>query len=425
MRKMLSARKIIFYAFLILFIKVDKGFCFDLNNIAMHGFLSQGYLKTDENNYMAHTEDGTFQFNEFGLNFTSTLTDDLRVGIQLFGRDLGHSGNDEVTVDWAYGDYRWKDWLGVRFGKMKLDYGLYNEIREIDFLRTSIFLPNAVYNESWREELTSIKGLGIYGEIPTTGLGNFIYSFQIGALTLDPDSASANVLEQYIQRFGITTDINNYNSNYSYTYGACWETPLEGLRLKLSGEETQGLEMTGPAKGVLPADLNRNGIIEPGEGIPVNNFSYETDISRFMVASAEYQQGNLLLAAEYIDADNKIVLDFGNGIRNRKSAPWTGWYVSGSYRINSLLALGLSYSEFKQDTNDKHGKLKEAQGRNYFESWMNTWSAFARFDISRNWVLKLETSYNDGWTTHNPQDNPPEDVGQYWWLFAAKATVSF
>lgn len=404
MRNTLKTKMFLLSAFLLFVIHSDKGFCFDLNKTAIHGFLSQGYLKTDENNYLAHTEEGTFQFNEFGLNFTTALTDDLRVGIQFFGRDLGYAGNDEVTVDWVYGDYRWKDWMGVRFGKMKLDYGLYNEAREIDLIRTSIFLPNSVYNESWREELSNIKGLGIYGEIPTSGIGNFSYSFQIGTLTLDPDGTSANVLEQYVKRIGVTTDIDNYDCDYSYTYAVSWETPLEGLRLKLSGEETKGLEMTGPANGVLPADMNRNGIIEPGEGMPVNKIRYHSDLSRFIVASAEYQIGDFLMAAEYIDADNKIGLDFGNGIRSNRSAPWAGWYVSGSYRLNSLLALGLAYSEFKQDTNDKHGKLKEARGGNYFESWLNTWSVFARFDISRNWVLKFETSYNDGWTTHNPQD---------------------
>ena len=65
------------------------------------------------------TEDGTFEFNEFGINFGKELTDKLRVSIQFFSKDLGSYGNNKVVLDYAFGDYRWKDWLGVRAGLLK------------------------------------------------------------------------------------------------------------------------------------------------------------------------------------------------------------------------------------------------------------------------------------------------------------------
>ena len=82
--------------------------------VQIHGFLSQGYLKSSANNYLADTEDGTFQFNEFGINFTTDLADGLHMGMQLFARDLGSLGNDDVIIDWAYADYFYKSWLGIR-----------------------------------------------------------------------------------------------------------------------------------------------------------------------------------------------------------------------------------------------------------------------------------------------------------------------
>ena len=39
----------------------------------MHGFLSQGYLKSDANNFLAETKDGTFEFREYGLNVSAVL----------------------------------------------------------------------------------------------------------------------------------------------------------------------------------------------------------------------------------------------------------------------------------------------------------------------------------------------------------------
>ena len=35
---------------------------------------------------------------EVGLNFTKSLTEDLRVGVKLFARDLGPIGNDSRAV---------------------------------------------------------------------------------------------------------------------------------------------------------------------------------------------------------------------------------------------------------------------------------------------------------------------------------------
>ncbi len=60
------------------------------HEVDIHGFISQGYIKSSEYNYIvSDSEDGSFQFNEFGINFTSNLTDDIHMGMQLIARDLG------------------------------------------------------------------------------------------------------------------------------------------------------------------------------------------------------------------------------------------------------------------------------------------------------------------------------------------------
>jgi len=98
------------------------------DNLQIHGFASQGVLKTSANNYLSpDSRRGTADFNEFGLNVSDRVTPDLTVGLQLFARDLGNQGNDTLTLDWAYGDYHWRDWLGLRAGKIRLPLGLYNE----------------------------------------------------------------------------------------------------------------------------------------------------------------------------------------------------------------------------------------------------------------------------------------------------------
>ena len=80
----------------------------DLGNFTLdiHGFLSQGYLQSDHNNFLADTEEGTFEFREYAINASSNLTDQLRIGAQLFGRDFGDFGNDEIVLDWGFADFR-------------------------------------------------------------------------------------------------------------------------------------------------------------------------------------------------------------------------------------------------------------------------------------------------------------------------------
>jgi len=116
-----------------------------LGGIDIHGLISQGFLKSDDNNFLANdSEDGTFQYNDMGINFSKKLTEQIRLGLQLFARDLGDIGNDDVELDWAFADYRWKDWLGLQVGKIKFPHGLYGETRDIDALRTNILLPQHV-----------------------------------------------------------------------------------------------------------------------------------------------------------------------------------------------------------------------------------------------------------------------------------------
>ena len=109
-----SAGILIFIASLLISIHVfaDEE---DLSGVAIHGFISQGYMKsTDGNEYMTSgTDKGTFQFNEMGINFSKNVSDSLRIGTQLMAYDLGSFGNDEVLIDWAFADYNFNDYLNL------------------------------------------------------------------------------------------------------------------------------------------------------------------------------------------------------------------------------------------------------------------------------------------------------------------------
>ncbi len=144
--------------------------------VDVHGFISQGYLKSTGNNFLANTKYGTWEFTEIGINFGSYVTDELRIGMQLFARDLGALGNMDLELDWALGDYTVNDYLGIRVGRIKTPYGLYGETQDVDLVRTSILLPQSVYYLALRDILISFNGISLYGNI------DFLYIFYLFGL---------------------------------------------------------------------------------------------------------------------------------------------------------------------------------------------------------------------------------------------------
>ncbi|MGA3091113.1 MAG: hypothetical protein ABSD75_21095 [Terriglobales bacterium] len=55
---------------------------------------------------------GSLQWTDGAVSLTDSLTDKLRVGIQLHMYQLGQLGGPNIHVDWASGDYRVNDHLG-------------------------------------------------------------------------------------------------------------------------------------------------------------------------------------------------------------------------------------------------------------------------------------------------------------------------
>ena len=101
----------------------------DFEGIVVHGFVSQGFLFSSNNNYLSmKSTDGSPQWTDGAVSISDSLTDNLRVGIQLHMYQLGQFGGPNIQVDWASGDYRVNDYLGFRAGKVKTPLGLFKTI---------------------------------------------------------------------------------------------------------------------------------------------------------------------------------------------------------------------------------------------------------------------------------------------------------
>jgi len=385
----------------------------DMEGVDIHGFISQGYLHSTDNNWMGASENGTWQFNELGLNFTSMLTDRLRIGMQFFARDIGIIGNDEIIVDWAYADFHIKDWFGIRAGQMKNPMSLYNETRDIDFLRNSVFLPHPMYNEGARDSILQTKGIGIYGTIDARVIGLFRYLGLYGTTGIDVEGGSARFFEESataasLNMLGpgsgllsalIKGDITAFDVEQTYTISLDWQLPVEGLRIAGSFSRID-----------MKMDLSFS-----LAGTPFMQAPDTLMESEIWIASIEYMWYDLLLSAEFLRAYA------GYGLHMQ------GWYTMASYRLFDWFAFGIYYCEYYPDDSDKHGRAPGLIAD--YQAWTKTIAGFVRFDINENWLVKAEYQYNNGVSQLSRLDNLNNagfaSFDQYWDLLAFKVTFNF
>ncbi|MFZ5562504.1 MAG: hypothetical protein ACOZBW_00515 [Thermodesulfobacteriota bacterium] len=393
-----------------------------LDDINIHGFISQGYIQTtkDMNFLIKDSNKGSFEFNEMALNFSASPLDNLSMGVQLAAFDMGHIGNDEVQVDWAFGDYSFRDYLGVQAGIMKIPFGLYNDVRKIDMVRTSILLPTSVYPEWFREAFARIKGAGVYGTLP----GNISYQAMYGDVDIQKDGGLTDGMESLLSDLGMETA--DTDVDYAYAGKVQWDSPW-GLKLAASLYTMNKLEMAMAGTSYLPATPPLP------VGLPLSMTGVlHFEPLRMHVFSAEYMRDRLTLAGEYIEYD----LDFGINLTSNLDPAlsalmgipsWVGdkttmqgYYGSVSYRVLDQLELGTYYSELYYDKSDHGGdKFKVKFGRPNYDSWLKDICLSARYDISANWCAKVEAHLMDGTFLGYSA------TAKNWELYAAKLTYSF
>jgi hypothetical protein len=356
--------------------------------VETHGFVSQGFLySTHQNNYLARTSRGSFEFSEIGINFTKPLTDKLRAGVQLFARDLGPLGNYSAKADWFYLDYRWRDWLGFRAGRVKVPFGLYNDTSDIDAARVPVLLPQSVYPIQNRDFLLAQTGGELYGYLDLGRGGAFDYRLYGGSIFLETNNQP-----------GAPFQVSRLLNPYVVGARLMWEAPIQGLRL---GGSIQALE--------LDADLVT-------AATPPQRFQVQIP-AVLWVASLEYLASDWNAAVEYsrwhtsTQSSLPSVFPASSSVSERA-------YVMFTYRVSALFAPGIYYSVLFPNVSQRLGRAAQ----------QHDVALSARFDVNAHWLIKLEAHYMNGTAalTSALNDNrATTSLANDWALLALKTTAVF
>lgn len=382
----------------------------DVLGVDIHGFASQGFLLGTNNWPTSKTEKGTFGYNDFAINFSKELGDNLHLGIQFSALDRGAYGKDDVTIDWAYADYRFKDWFGIRAGKVKIPMGLYNETRDLDSARTYVLLPQGIYDDANREINLANSGVAIYGVSPATPVGTFSYLATAGKYDIPTDGGLAEIGKTMFLQNLSSTDTDTafaYKLEYSPVF-------IDGLKLQGTGFHTS-FSAKGPYNGTFGTN---QGLTPVGSEIDMKF----KNLRRY-VLSAEYVFHDLVVSGEYMVQTAKVDAFINNLHPVDTYNKLQAYYGGATYRFAEWFELGGYYSIYYPDRDHKHGTAQtQALGLPEYSNWQKDAALTLRFDPYKNLTIKTEGHYINGTGLVNyNRASAKEDS----YLFAAKVTASF
>lgn len=357
-------------------------------NLETHGFVSFGYLKSWGNNWLGETLDGTDEFWEAAGNVIARPMDHLRLGAQLFVRDLGEYGNGKVELDWAYADWRQLDAFGVQVGRVKMPFGLFCESLDVDAGRTSVFLP-VMYPTRAREILLSTDGVKFYGS-----LGSVDWACYAGQRQLQEDGDFASY---FAYRFGLDS-VQSIEADSVVGGMLHWYTPVAGLAARVSLARLDELDLTGTTTG--------------------NTATFDLNIPYWWAGmfSLMYERGPLTICAEYqrYYAENRLAITTGQGTSNATEMYRAdSAYVSCTWHWRPWLSFYGSAEGSWEDPTDRHG-----------DGYLQSLIGAVCVQPTDHWSVKAEFRFNHGTFGVDQQLNP-DGVVDEWQVLALKTTVDF
>jgi hypothetical protein len=198
--------------------------------IQVHGFASQGVVNTSDNRFFGNSPSTSFDFTELGVNASYQASPRLLFSGQILARRAGEMYDGTPSLDYGLMDFSFvsdaEKRLGVRIGRIKNPFGLYNETRDVPFTRPGIFLPQVIYYDKIRNVLLSYDGAMLYGDL-FRPQGNLSLSLGAGRSVIDENVEWAYLADDF------AGELKAEGINWSV--GSLWyTTPAEELKVGLS-----------------------------------------------------------------------------------------------------------------------------------------------------------------------------------------------
>jgi hypothetical protein len=351
-------------------------------------FVSQTAIYSSDYNFLSQSDDSlSFDMWEAGFLASTVVKEKLTFSAQLLGRKVSEASGDDLRVDYAFFSYPFyqtmTDTIGVRLGRIRSSYGLYNETRDMPHTRTGIVMPQSIYFDKTRNSFYSADGIELFGY---RDIGDQRLSAQVffSKPVADEDET------------GEVAPLN--------------PTSLEGDRSILAkvsyGSEYDGFRTSFTYyRPEYKVDVTLT--IGPNT-LEDNDASF---YSESMITSLEYNQFDWSLTAEYLR--HKFQSTFPRlssipGQQTKKSGYEEAFYIQGLYRLSERWETYMRY-----DSSEWHVNRTLAD----HEKWHDI-NIGGSFRPNENWLLRAEVHYIEGLSRLLSRDNKPSQAQDPYWTAA-------
>ena len=287
--------------------------------------------------------------------------------------------------------------IGVRGGRIKNPWGLYNETRDVAFTRPTILLPLAYFERS-RTLFLALDGGQLYADY-NTSMGDFSFKFNYGWVNADDKELL----------IGITSDptaTGHLESDPSFVTQLSYEV--------LGGEYVFALSY---------AELNMR---YQAKNIGDPYAQLDADIKSFII-SAQYNGEKISFTGEYSLQWNEFT-DIRFGVPDNSPVS-EHWYVQAGYRLLDNLQATLRYDSTVQDKNDRYGKGVEAATGGMVPGHLMYAQDIVfglRWNITPAWMIRAEYHRMHGATTISLLENPDfSKIVKNWNIYALQVAFRF
>jgi len=361
----------------------DQSEWFQRNN--WNAFISQTAVYTSDYNFLSQSDDRlSFDMWEAGLLMSTAVKEKLTFSAQVLGRKVSDASGDDYRVDYAFFSYPFyqtmRDTIGVRLGRIRSSYGLYNETRDIPHTRTSIAMPQSIYFDMTRNSFYSADGIELFG---FRDFGDQRLSAQVflSRPVVDEDETSE------VARLNPT----NLKGDKSLLAKISYGSEYDGLRTSFTYYRPE---------------------YEVDVSFPIGPVAFEDNDSSFysesMITSFEYNQFDWAVTFEYLRHKFfQRIPSLGNipGQTADNRGYEEAYYLQGLYRINDQWETYLRYDTTERR---KSGTLEDG------EKWQDI-NLGGSFRPNENWLLRAEVHYIEGLARLLSRDNTfSEKQDPYW-----------
>lgn len=371
----------------------------------VHGFITQGWFKTDSNNYFGPSSRaaGSWEFDEFGINPSWKPNDHVRYSALFLMRQAGGTDNNSLRVDHAIADITLdratNSTSGVLLGRIKTPFGFYGETRDVAETRPSILLPQSLYFDQARKYVINADGAQLYWN------------------RWGDDSSNTHVAFEIAHQNGIDNPETETTFLGADFPGQLRQGPSYGLHVthdRNGGRTKFALFVTTTPKGVeytpAPVDVLQAGTMR----IDSLWLSFHQELGQRWGITSEL----FLPRFKYSG--------FGPFIPDKTTYP-QGYYVELQFRPAPKWETFVRRDIAYLDRSDKSGeRLSAVSGRPAYSFFAKDSTVGARYHITPKLSLSAEWHSVDGTEWLPVQDNPNYSAtSRYWNLFATQLSYTW